>query len=181
MIVFGRIMATAIFYGAALNVGLYQYKNFRNGIFDFHTKLTLITSAPGKLIALIGGLFTATPRVRVDPQPQPEKECRESCMPEVEREEDKDDLISSDETDADATAKEDDQQKDELSKPGDDTAINPSEDMDLTKDDENVEVDDDDEEQEEEEEQKEDEAGSPEEENEPDSFRPFFFLDNVIA
>ena len=61
-VVMGRLFATGIAYGIVLKVGLYQYKSFQSGIFDFQTRLQDIMHAPGRLLTAIIGVFRWIPR-----------------------------------------------------------------------------------------------------------------------
>lgn len=169
MLVFGRLVAKAIFYGTAIRVGFYQYNNFRNGIFDFQTKLSLIASAPGKLFALIAGIFAASP------QKTSNTTDLVACRTIAETDFASEDIWKGEEKKnqteggAETVEPRDTGNSTTLTIP-ENKSNNDERDDDNNDDDDDRKWEDD-----------EDEPSTQEREPKPDALRPIFFLDNVIA
>ena len=169
MVVSGRIVANIIFYAAAIRVGIYQYNNFRNGIFDFHTKLTMLSSAPGRLLAFLGSLFSFSQRTPAKIEPKMALEEEEMELPFKTNEEEENNQEDTDDSSLLDDDGGDDMEEDESSNDSDSDPLESeasplsSEEMDEQPLEEDGKMD------------------GNEEEEPSGYFRPLFFLDNVVA
>jgi len=157
-VVLGRILASAIFYGATLKVAVYQYGNLRSGLFDVQDKVRMITLVAQRLVGTLAGQFAFRRKkpdgtAAIDVQDESAEEDDEIKTEQVEKglEEEEEEYTSLD----DAVDEDDGPDEDDLgSEDGAAHSEDENNDSDHSKD-----------------------GDSPDNEG----FRPFFFLDSVIA